>query len=351
MVVPTTLTASFHRAHQRSLNDAHSWQQPWSLGEQAAVNFSRADPYRVQRLGPTARTCLASAQPLITGVTTLLTAPNRPVGGAPAHQLHGLRCDEQRGSASSARILIGVFTTPSRNGLKRRMGIRTTWMRWSSPDVLICFVIGRKGLSNDKMRPLETERAQHADMVWLTNTSDVGNTMATIGKTFHWLNLAMRMLDIGSPPTQQKAGTTALAPMAAEHVVSASRSPDHLVPSGDHSSASHSSADHPWHATGRSMGRSFVLKVGDLHTLDIHYSPLSAHRSRLSAHCSPATALCSALPAPCSLLTAHRSPLTAHCSLLTSYSLPLTADNCTLCLPLTADNGTVCLPRLMMILS
>ena len=103
----------------------------------------------------------------------LLDAPPRRQGGPwdakPA-------CDDPAAirAAVGLRLLIGVMTGPTHTA--RRDAIRTTWMLWATDraDTLVCFILGRRGLSASQQAFLDVEAAQHRDVFWLGNITDEG---------------------------------------------------------------------------------------------------------------------------------------------------------------------------------
>ena len=111
------------------------------------------------------------------------------------------RCgdDAARLSAVGVWMLIGVQTGPSNRG--RRDGVRASWKRWDQelPGVLVCFLIGRVGVSNEQLAELDAEGKQHGDILWLPNATDAG--VPTI-KGYHWWRAAGAML----PPPGSERG-------------------------------------------------------------------------------------------------------------------------------------------------
>ena len=100
-------------------------------------------------------------------------------------------------AAAGVWLLIGVQTGPFNTA--RREGVRSSWKRWESeePGVLICFLMGRLGLTTSMLAALDLEDAAHRDILWLPNATDAG--VPTM-KGFHWWQAAHRLLPPpGSP--------------------------------------------------------------------------------------------------------------------------------------------------------
>ena len=102
-------------------------------------------------------------------------------------------------TASGTWMLIGVQTAPFNRA--RRDGVRASWKRWEhdTPGVLVCFLIGRLGLSAENLASLDSEERQHHDILWLPNATDAG--VPTI-KGYHWWRAAASLL----PPAGSTRG-------------------------------------------------------------------------------------------------------------------------------------------------
>ena len=94
-------------------------------------------------------------------------------------------------AASGVWLLIGVQTGPAHRG--RRDGVRASWKRWErdTPGVLVCFLIGRIGVSLETLALLDAESKENGDVLWLPNATDAG--VPTI-KGYHWWKTAARLL-------------------------------------------------------------------------------------------------------------------------------------------------------------
>jgi hypothetical protein len=107
-------------------------------------------------------------------------------------------------TAAGTWMLIAVQTGPFNKG--RRDGVRASWKRWEAdtPGVLVCFLIGRVGVSEAVLSALDAEDAEHRDVLWLPNATDAG--VPTI-KGYHWWTTAARLL----PPPGSKRGLRIVA--------------------------------------------------------------------------------------------------------------------------------------------
>ena len=105
-------------------------------------------------------------------------------------------------SGQGIRLLVGVHSAPS--GRIRRDAIRTSWMQWPSPTVLICFLLGREGLPPIERQRLRAEAEQFNDLLFIDGVAD--ECVLSIPKSYGWWKLASTML----PP----AGSTGIAHVA-----------------------------------------------------------------------------------------------------------------------------------------
>jgi hypothetical protein len=125
-------------------------------------------------------------------ISDVCTTPAPPLPVAPSPGRAASCADDAAGlAASGIWLLIGVQTGPSHRG--RRDGVRASWKRWEreTPGVLVCFLIGRVGLSADVLSTVEAEAREHADVLWLPNATDAG--VPTI-KGYHWWKAAARLM-------------------------------------------------------------------------------------------------------------------------------------------------------------
>ena len=109
-------------------------------------------------------------------------------------------CSGNAASLTAAGIwmLVGVQTGPAHLG--RRDGVRASWKRWENgAGVLVCFLIGRVGVTRRQLLTLDAEDKQHGDILWLENATDAG--VPTV-KGFHWWRAAARLL----PPPGSERG-------------------------------------------------------------------------------------------------------------------------------------------------
>jgi len=86
-------------------------------------------------------------------------------------------------------LLVGVMTGPAHE--ERRRAIRRTWKRWASSRVLVCFILGRRGLKKSQLRTLDAETLTHRDIIWLPNAADEG--IPTL-KGYAWWTYAASLL-------------------------------------------------------------------------------------------------------------------------------------------------------------
>ena len=118
--------------------------------------------------------------------------------------------------AAGIWMLIGVQTGPS--NFARRTGVRSSWKRWEAehPGVLICFLLGRLGVSSRTLAELDREGVAHNDILWLPNATDAG--VPTI-KGYHWWTAAHRLMSPAGGGDgvriAAKVGCQALAPALA----------------------------------------------------------------------------------------------------------------------------------------
>ena len=108
-------------------------------------------------------------------------------------------CSGNAASLTAAGIwmLVGVQTGPAHLG--RRDGVRASWKQWENgAGVLVCFLIGRVGVTRRQLLTLDAEEKQHGDIMWLENATDAG--VPTV-KGFHWWRAAARLLP---PPGSQR---------------------------------------------------------------------------------------------------------------------------------------------------
>ena len=96
--------------------------------------------------------------------------------------------DGRRLAAVGVRLLVGVLIDPS--NCARREAIRKTWMRWPGIGTrsLVCFVIGRAGLSARLRDALDAEATQSGDILWLPRTTD--GCYLSISKVHDWWRAA-----------------------------------------------------------------------------------------------------------------------------------------------------------------
>jgi len=101
-------------------------------------------------------------------------------------------------TAAGIWMLVGVQTGPGHLG--RRDGVRASWKQWENgAGVLVCFLIGRVGVTRRQLLTLDAEDQQHGDIMWLENATDAG--VPTV-KGFHWWRAAARLL----PPPGSSRG-------------------------------------------------------------------------------------------------------------------------------------------------
>ena len=72
------------------------------------------------------------------------------------------RCTD---STADAQLLIGVQTGPLNH--ERRETIRSGWMQTAPEGVLVCFVVGRSGMTETVRKSLEAEAASNGDLMLL----------------------------------------------------------------------------------------------------------------------------------------------------------------------------------------
>eukprot|EP00966_Prymnesium_polylepis_P105147 2435153-Prymnesium_polylepis.2 len=104
------------------------------------------------------------------------------------------RCSDDAAAVTAAGVwmLIGVQTGPAHVG--RRDGVRASWKQYEANTgggVLVCFLIGRQGISPPTLAALDAEHARHGDIMFLANATDAG--VPTI-KGFHWWRAAAARL-------------------------------------------------------------------------------------------------------------------------------------------------------------
>ena len=96
-------------------------------------------------------------------------------GTPPANRTAGATCSELAGGAGllHAQLLVGVQSAPSHS--QRRAAIRASWMQWESVgrSTVVCFLVGRDGLSKARRRSLEAEAALHRDVLLLDRRVDM----------------------------------------------------------------------------------------------------------------------------------------------------------------------------------
>ena len=84
-------------------------------------------------------------------------------------------CSELAGGAGllHAQLLVGVQSAPAHS--QRRAAIRASWMQWESVgrSTVVCFLVGRDGLSKARRRSLEAEAALHRDVLLLDARVDM----------------------------------------------------------------------------------------------------------------------------------------------------------------------------------
>ena len=126
------------------------------------------------------------------------TCPGSPlpptVGTPPANRT---ACSELAGGTGllHAQLLVGVQTAPAHS--QRRAAIRASWMQWESVgrSVVVCFLIGRDGLSKARARSLEAEAALYRDVLLL----DVADRVVlSLPKTFGWWQAAAALIAQGT---------------------------------------------------------------------------------------------------------------------------------------------------------
>ena len=120
--------------------------------------------------------------------------PLPPAAGTPPANRSA--CSELGGTGLlHTQLLVGVQSAPAHS--QRRVAIRASWMQWESVgrSVVVCFLIGRDGLSAARARSLEAEAALHRDILLL----DVADRVVlSLPKTFGWWQAAAALIAQGT---------------------------------------------------------------------------------------------------------------------------------------------------------
>ena len=105
------------------------------------------------------------------------------------------RCTD---STVDARLLIGVQTGPLNH--KRREAIRSGWMQTAPAGGLVCFVVGRSGITETVRRSLEAEAASNGDLMLLEGVQDGRTKAVSIAKAHAFWARAASMIsrELGS---------------------------------------------------------------------------------------------------------------------------------------------------------
>lgn len=113
------------------------------------------------------------------------------------------------------KLVLGISTAPDKWGIRRRVGIRETWLRFPAVGrtVVSCFVLGRRQVKPRHLEVLDAEQARHDDIAWLNQTLDGQGPFTTITKVHHWYRLATELLGLvdattGAPVRAALASTT-----------------------------------------------------------------------------------------------------------------------------------------------
>lgn len=121
-------------------------------------------------------------------------SPLPPAAGTPPANRSA--CSELGGTGLlHTQLLVGVQSAPAHS--QRRVAIRASWMQWESVgrSVVVCFLIGRDGLSAARARSLEAEAALHRDILLL----DVADRVVlSLPKTFGWWQAAAALIAQGT---------------------------------------------------------------------------------------------------------------------------------------------------------
>lgn len=97
------------------------------------------------------------------------------------------------------RLVLGITSAPDKHGIKRRQGIRQTWLRWAADrrsGTVACFVVGLKGVKPRERKRLDAEMAQHGDVALLPYVRDGDGPFVTISKLHAWFRLATEQLGL-----------------------------------------------------------------------------------------------------------------------------------------------------------
>ena len=123
-------------------------------------------------------------------------APLAPAAGTPLPANRTACSELARGTGlRHTQLLVGVHSAPSHS--QRRAAIRASWMQWASAgrSVVVCFLVGRDGLSKARARSLEAEAALHRDILLL----DVADRVVlSLPKTFGWWQAAAALVAHGT---------------------------------------------------------------------------------------------------------------------------------------------------------
>ena len=167
--------------------DKHVASNPCAPGESAYWSSSR-------RAGVLPVACVLKMSPAALPDAACPGSPLPPAAGTPPANRSA--CSELGGTGLlHTQLLVGVQSAPAHS--QRRVAIRASWMQWESVgrSVVVCFLIGRDGLSAARARSLEAEAALHRDILLL----DVADRVVlSLPKTFGWWQAAAALIAQGT---------------------------------------------------------------------------------------------------------------------------------------------------------
>ena len=84
-----------------------------------------------------------------------------------------------------AVLLLGVPSSPTPTGLKRRTAIRQSWMRDSTvgDSVVVCFLLSAR-TPEERLAPMREEQAEHGDMLFLASPGTAMAQTCTFGESY-----------------------------------------------------------------------------------------------------------------------------------------------------------------------